>query len=152
MPALHGSSTTALGALHWGRILGGAFLLELLLFLVLVPIGLRFGMPGAPGATDFTVFFIAVPVGCFVGGVAIAAWMLRRVASSPALHGLLLGVTATLLYFAICAVQPGGVFAVVAAYGSRLFWASQMLRIAGCLLGGSLGGPTAFSSFNAARR
>ena len=139
MTLLHDSSATARGKLHWGRILGGAFLLELLLFLVLVPIGLTAGMPGAPGATDFTVFFIAVPVGCFVGGVAIAAWMLRKVGSSRALHGALLGVTATLVYVAICAVQPGGLSAVIAGYGPLLFSASQVLRIAGCVLG-ALGG------------
>jgi len=139
MPVVHGSGTATRETLHWRRIVGGAFLLEIVLFLVLVPIGLRFGMPGVPGATDFTVFFIAVPAGCFVGGAAIAAWMLRRVASRRALHGVLLGVTATLLYFAICAVQPGGVSGVIAAYGARLFWASQLLRIAGCVLGGSIG-------------
>ena len=141
MTLLHGSSTTVSGKLHWGRILGGAFLLELLLFLVLVPIGLTFGMPGAPGATDFTVFFIAVPVGCFVGGLAIAAWILRKVGSSRALHGALLGVVATLLYFAICALQPGGITAVIEGYGPPLFWVSQALRIAGSVLGGSRGLP-----------
>ena len=107
MTTLDASSTVAAGMLHWGRILSGAFVLELLLFVVLIPIGLTFGMPGAPGATDFTVFFIAVPVGCFLAGCAIAAWMLRTVLSRRALHGALLGVVATLIYLAICAAQPG---------------------------------------------
>jgi hypothetical protein len=48
-------------------------------------------------------------------------------------------VTATLLYLAICAVQPGGLFGVIAGYGPPLFWASQVLRIAGCVLGGLRG-------------
>ena len=149
MTVLRGSATPMSGNLHWGRILGGAFLLELLLFLVLVPIGLTFGMPGVPGATDFTVFFIAVPVGCFVGGLAIAAWILRRVGSRRALHGALLGVVATLLYFGICALQPGGISAVMSGYGLPLFWASQALRIAGCVLGAVRGQS---QPFTAARR
>lgn len=140
MTTLDDSSTVAAGMLHWGRILSGAFVLELLLFVVLIPIGLTFGMPGAPGATDFTVFFIAVPVGCFLAGCAIAAWMLRTVLSRRALHGALLGVVATLIYLAICAAQPGGVSAVIQGYGLLLFWASQALRIAGCVFGAVLGG------------
>lgn len=140
------SSTVAGGRLHWGRILSGAFLLELLLFVVLIPIGLTFGMPGAPGATDFTVFFIAVPVGCFLAGCAIAGWMLRTVLSRRALHGALLGVIATLIYLAICAAQPGGVSAVIQGYGRLLFWASQALRIAGCVFGAVLGGRATTSS------
>ena len=139
MATPYASSTRRSGKLHWGRILGGAFLLELLLFAMLIPIGLTFGMPGAPGATDFTVFFIAVPVACLVAGYAMSALLLRRTTTRRRLHGALLGVTATLLYLAVCAMQPGGVPAVIAGYGALLFWATQALRIAGCVLGASHG-------------
>jgi hypothetical protein len=139
MTTLHASSASATEKLHWGRILGGAFLLELLLFAVLIPIGLRFGMPGAPGRTDFTVFFVAVPVGCLVAGYAISAWLFRRTVTHRILHGALLGVAATLLYLALCASQPGGIPAVIAGYGAPLFLLSQALRIAGCALGASQG-------------
>jgi hypothetical protein len=137
MVTIDASSARGSGKLHWGRVLGGAFLLELVLFAVLIPIGLTFGMPGAPGATDFTVFFVAVPVGCLVAGYAISAWLLRGTLTRRTLHGALLGLTATLLYLVICAVQPGGVPAVIAGYGALLFWTSQALRIAGCVLGAS---------------
>ena len=140
MTTLHAAGAARTRTIHWGRILAGGLLLELLLFVVLIPIGLVFGMPGVPGATDFTVFFVAVPVGCFVGGYAVAAWILRRVTSRRVLHGALLGVAATLLYLGLCAVQPGGIPAVIAGYGPPLFWASQALRIAGCALGASYGG------------
>jgi hypothetical protein len=139
MTTLHASRTAATSTLHWGRIVAGGLLLELLLFVVLIPVGLAFGMPGVPGATDFTVFFIAVPVGCFVGGYAVAAWMLRKLTSRRALHGALIGAAATLLYLGLCAAQPGGVPAVIAGYGPLLFWASQALRVAGCVLGASHG-------------
>lgn len=135
MVTLHASSAARTAKLQWGRILGGAFLLELLLFAVLIPIGLRFGMPGAPGSTDFTVFFVAVPVGCLLAGYAIGAWLFRRTLTHRALHGALLGVAATLLYLAVCALQPGGVPSVVAGYGAPLFLLSQALRIGGCVLG-----------------
>ena len=135
MPTLEASGTAAGGRLHWGRIAGGAVLLEILLLAVLVPIGLAFGMPGMPGATDFTVFFVAVPIGCLAGGVAVTRWMLRGVSSRRLVHGLLIGVGATLLYLALVAFQPGGIAAVAAGYGPPLFWASNALRIAGCVLG-----------------
>ena len=140
MTTLHASATAAGTKLHWGRILCGAVLLELLLFAVLIPIGVAFGMPGVPGATGFTVFFVAVPIGCFVGGYAVAAWILRPVASRRVLHGMLLGVAATLLYLALCATQPGGIPAVIAGYGAPLFWGAQALRIAGPMLAAARGG------------
>jgi hypothetical protein len=139
MVTLQPSSAARTTKLQWGRILGGAFLLELLLFAVLIPIGLRFGMPGAPGSTDFTVFFVAVPVGCLVAGYAISARLFRRTLTHRVLHGALLGVAATLLYLALCALQPGGIPAVIAGYGAPLFLLSQALRIAGCMLGASRG-------------
>jgi hypothetical protein len=129
-------ATPARTQLHWGRIVGGAFLLELLLFVVLIPIGIVYGMPGGPSAsTDYTIFFTAVPIGCFVGSYAISAWMLRKVALRRVLHGTLLGGVATLLYLAICATQPGGVAAVIAGYGPLRFWGFNALRIVGAVLG-----------------
>jgi hypothetical protein len=122
-------------ALRPARIIAGAFLLELLLLVTLVPIGLIFGMPGLPGATDFTVFFIAVPVGCFLGGVAAGAWVSRPLPANHALHGLLTGVGATLIYLALCTTQPDSIAGVIAGYGATLFWVSQALRIAGSIAG-----------------
>ena len=121
--------------LHWGRIVGGAFLLEVLLFAVLIPIGIVYGMPGIAGATDLTVFFTAVPVGCFVGAYLISRWTLARVTSRRVLHGALLGIAATLTYLAICALQPGGVATAIAGYGALRFWAFNALRVVGAVVG-----------------
>jgi hypothetical protein len=120
--------------IHWSRIVGGAFLLELALFLVLIPIGIAF-TPAGGAMTDSTVFLIAVPTGCFVAGAAVSAWMFRKVAAQRVLHGALLGVIATFIYFAICAVSPGGIPAVIAGYGAFIFWLSQILRICGSIVG-----------------
>ena len=122
-------------ALRWRRIIAGAFLLEFLLLVTLVPIGLVFGMPGLPGATDYTVFFIAVPIGCFLGGVAVGAWVSRPLTANRAVHGLLVGVGATLIYLALGLTQPGSIGGLIAGYGPVLFWASQALRIAGSVAG-----------------
>jgi hypothetical protein len=134
MSTLSVSTARAPRTLHRGRILLGAFLLELLLFVVLIPIGVVFGMPGVPGATDFTIFFTAVPIACFAGGYAVSAWVLRRVASRRLLHAALVGVAATLLYLGIGAAQPGGLPAIMTAYGPPWFWAFNAMRIAGCVL------------------
>jgi hypothetical protein len=123
-----------MATIHWSRIVGGAFLLELVLFLVLIPIGIAFMPPGGT-MTDSTAFLIAVPTGCFVAGAAVSAWILRKVTAQRVLHGALLGVLATLIYFAICAVSPGGIPAVIAGYGAFVFWLSQVLRIAGSIVG-----------------
>jgi hypothetical protein len=137
MATLNVTPATAARKIHWLAIVGGAVLLELLLFVVLIPIGLVFGMPGVAGANDFTVFFVAVPIGCFVGGFVVSLWVLRNVASRRLLHGALLGGAATLTYLAICATQPGGIPVAIAGYGAELFWGCQAMRIAGCLLGAS---------------
>jgi hypothetical protein len=123
------------GTIRWGRIVGAAFLLELLLFVTLVPIGLVFGMPGVGSGTDFTVFFVAVPIGCFLGGYIVGAWLSKPLTSQRALHGALMGVAATLIYLVLGAVQPGGIRPVIAGYGVVLFWGINALRIAGAALG-----------------
>jgi hypothetical protein len=127
------------GALRWGRIVSGAFLLELLLFATLIPLGLVVGMPGIPGstATDFTIYFTAVPIACFVGAYGVSFWILRPVAARRVLHGALLGIVATLIYLAICATQPGGIAAVAAAYGPLRYWSFNTLRIVGAIAGAS---------------
>src|SRR5687768_15586383 len=134
MTEVHFSTARGPRTLQWGRILLGAFLLELLLFVVLIPVGVVFGMPGVPGATDFTVFFTAVPIACFAGGYAVGAWVLRRVASRRILHAARVGVAATLLYLGMGAAQPGGLPAIITAYGPAWFWAFNAMRIAGCVL------------------
>jgi hypothetical protein len=96
---------------------------------------LVFGMPGIEGGTDFTVFFITVPIGCFAGGYLVGAWLSKPLTSQHVLHGALMGVVATLIYLALGAVQPGGIGPVIAGYGVVLFWANNALRIAGATLG-----------------
>ena len=116
----------AASRIHWVRILLGALLLEVVLFVTLVP--LSFVHP--------TLFLVAVPIGCLAFGYLVTRWALRRVTSRRILHGALIGVVATVIYFGLVLSQPDGMASVVAIYGVPLFWGNNVLRIAGCVLGG----------------
>jgi hypothetical protein len=111
--------------IRWKRVILGALLLELILFVVLVPIGF----------VSTTIFFTAVPIGCLVFGYLVTRWLLRSVHSALLLHGALVGIAATAIYFGLIVMAPGGLSSAVATYGVPLFYFSQAMRIAGCLLG-----------------
>ena len=112
-------------SIHWGRIVLGGLLLEVVLFTVLVPIGF----------VSTTVFLVAVPIGCFVFGYLVTRWLLRTLSSGLLLHGTLVGVVATAMYFGLVFMQPDGLSSAIAVYGVPLFWFSQAMRIAGCVTG-----------------
>lgn len=111
---------------HWIRVILGALLLEIVLLVTLVPISF----------VNTTLFLIAVPIGCLVFGYLVTWWILRPVTSRPVLHGALIGVVATAMYLGLVVSQPGGMSSVIAIYGVPFFWILNLLRIAGCVLGG----------------
>jgi hypothetical protein len=111
--------------IHWVRVVLGALLLEIVLFTVLVPISF----------VSTTVFLAAVPIGCFVFGYLVTRWLLRALSSGLLLHGALVGIAATAMYFGLVFMQPDGLSGVIAVYGAPLFWFSQAMRIAGCVTG-----------------
>ena len=134
-------STSGHTRLHWGRIVLAALLLEALLIAVLIPIGEIGGSPFALNEAsrlrDPTIFFVSVPIACFVLGYVVTMWVVRKLAARFMLHGALIGVLATVLYLGMAGAQPGGLGAVSAAYGDVLFSLVQGLRIAGCVAGGA---------------
>jgi hypothetical protein len=136
------SSTPTLrpaASIRWGRVVIAALLLEVALLVILVPVMMVVDSPfsGAPEG-DHTVFFVSVTVACFVVGVAAGMWVARGVSGRPLLHGALVGIVATAMYLALCAVQPGGIAAVAAGYGMVAFVALNTLRIAGATAGATL--------------
>ena len=135
MTGVTAAQSTAPSGLRWSRVAVTALLLELTLFVVLVPIGVVYGMPGAGNGTDFTVFFTAVPIGCFVFAALFGWWMGRRIPSRHAVHGLLLGVAACVIYLAVCSIPPNTIASVIAGYGPFRFWVFNGLRLAGCVVG-----------------
>jgi hypothetical protein len=112
-------------SIHWVRVVLGALLLEIVLFAVLVPIGFA----------STTLFLVAVPIGCFVFGYLVTRWLLRTLSSGLLLHGTLVGIVATAIYFGLVFMQPDGLSSAIAVYGAPLFWFSQAMRIAGCVTG-----------------
>ena len=111
--------------IRWLNVILGALLLEAILFAVLVPIGF----------VNTTLFLTAVPIGCLVFGYLVTRWVLRSLRSDLPLHGALIAVLATAMYFGLVVMAPGGLSSAVATYGVPLFYFSQAMRIAGCLLG-----------------
>ena len=113
--------------IQWGRVVAGAFLLEVALIVLFVPLSLRTGMaPLVP----------FVPVGCLALGFVFGWWVVRKVRSRPVLHGTLVGIVATAIYLILGLANPEGIGSVVAAYGPFLFVLANVLRIAGCAAAG----------------
>jgi hypothetical protein len=83
--------------IHWLRILIGGFLAEASVFAVVIPV---FIVSGARGVLYAAL--VASLVMCFIFGLLVA----RRVGSRPVLHGVLVGVVATLLYVAVTLGRP----------------------------------------------
>jgi hypothetical protein len=86
--------------IRWTRLVIAAFLLEVVLFIVLIPVRRVFGD---------TVFLISVPVGCIVFGFLSGMWAVRPLRSGFLLHGFLLGILATILYMGLLVIgDPAG--------------------------------------------
>ena len=134
------SSTLSSHGIRWLRVVAGGILLEFALVAVLVPVGEIFGAPPGLGRNQtgaYTVFFTAVPLACIVLGY-LAGWIVvRKVPTRFAAHGLLVGIVATTFYLAVSSLNPQGLSAVILAYGPIHFWSTQILRIAGCTVGGA---------------
>jgi hypothetical protein len=112
--------------MRWGRIVGLAFALEAALFATLVPL-----QPLLP----LRVWFGVVAIGCALLGYIAGRLVARGLTSRAALHGLLVGVLATIIYLVLNILGPGGLSAAVDAYGAPLFVLVNALRIIGCIAG-----------------
>ena len=121
----HVTSDTS-SRLRWGRIIGGAFLLELVLIIVLVP-PLQFI---GPKMIPF------VYPGVLVFGFLVTWWILRKVPQRPVLHGALIGIVATAIYVGLCLMNPDGIQSVIDLYGLFGFIAGNALRTIGCMAAG----------------
>ncbi|PYU26176.1 MAG: hypothetical protein DMG30_02455 [Acidobacteria bacterium] len=84
-------------SIQWGRVLLAAFLMELVLFAIAVPLNLS-------GAGRVNLYVI--PPAALIATFAITVWLGRRIKSKFVLHGVLIGVVGTLMYVAITRGQP----------------------------------------------
>jgi putative membrane protein (TIGR04086 family) len=83
--------------IRWLRVLLAGFLAEVLVIALVIPIALLFGQNTLPYTAP-----AASLLACFV----FAVWVGRRLTSNFVLHGILVGVVATLIYVALTRGRP----------------------------------------------
>ena len=84
-------------SIQWGRVLLAAFLMELVLIAIAVPLTLS----GAGGALSYVV-----PPASFIATFAVTIWLGRKFESRPVLHGALIGIAGSLMYVALTQGAP----------------------------------------------
>jgi putative membrane protein (TIGR04086 family) len=88
-------STSA--GIRWLRVLFAGFLAEVLVIALVIPVSLLFGK---------NTLTYAAPVASLVACFLLAIWVGRRLESRFVLHGILVGVVATLIYVALTRGGP----------------------------------------------
>jgi hypothetical protein len=99
-------------SIQWGRVLLAAFLMELVLFAIAIPLYLS-GL----GRVNFYV----VPPVALISTFAVTLWLGRGVHSNFVLHGVLIGVVGTLMYIGLTRAQPE----------PWQYWLAHALKVAG---------------------
>jgi hypothetical protein len=84
-------------SIQWGRVLLAAFLMEVVLFAVAIPLFLS-------GQGRILVYI--VPPLALVATFAVTLWLGRTIKTNFVLHGVLISVVGTLIYIAITRAQP----------------------------------------------
>ena len=115
-----------LSQVRWLRVVIAAFVIEAAL-MTMVPLIPLLGQ-------DF-VLKVIVPIACLVVPFVVAFVATRPLAAARGLHGLLIGVVATVMYFALVV----GFFSIAeasASYGLPLFFGVNALRIVSAAAGG----------------
>jgi hypothetical protein len=79
-------------SIHWGRIFLAAFLMELVLFAIALPLNLS-----GRGRVNLYV----IPPAALIATFAITVWLGRRIKAKFVLHGVLIGILGTLMYVAL---------------------------------------------------
>jgi hypothetical protein len=112
--------------LRWGRVIVGGISAELVVFAIVFPVLHFFGQ---------TAFLASILAASLAMPFLFALWVCRRVKSHFALHGLLVGAVAILMYLIIARGQPEPL----------LYKIAHGLKLLGGLLGGVIAGQCASS-------
>jgi len=99
-----------MNGLRWGRILLAAFLTELGIFAIFIPVLVKYG----EGPAQYTV-----PPLALVMTFLFSAWAGKPLATRFVLHGILIGIVATLMYVALTLGQPEP-FIYIVAHGLKI--------------------------------
>jgi hypothetical protein len=84
-------------SIQWGRVLLIAFVMELALFAIVIPLRLS-------GAGRVVLY--VVPPAALIATFAITVWLGRGIKSKFVLHGVLIGIVGTLIYVALTRSKP----------------------------------------------
>jgi hypothetical protein len=119
--------------IYWLRVLLGGFLIELVLLIVLLG---GFAAAGVDLAKEISATSaVIIGAGCFAAAFLIVLWLGRGIANRVVMHGLLMGVMATLIYIGLVA-GSGQMSSALAGYGPVTFVIINALRIVGAVCGG----------------
>ena len=112
---------------RWLRVVIAAFIVEVGLAVTGIPLVLLFGPPA---------YVTAVPIVCVIVPFVVVWFATRKLPGARVLHGLLIGIVATVLYFALV-IGASSIAEAVASYGSVAMLAVvNVLRVAGAVAGG----------------
>jgi hypothetical protein len=117
----------ATSSLRWGRILLGGFLAEVLLIAAVIPVY-------AAGGNESIITAIGVG-GSFLVFLPVA-WWLGRTIERPILHGVLMGIAATVIYLVMTMI--GRVLDPNAPPMPLVYYVGHALKLAGGAAGGWL--------------
>jgi len=84
-------------SIQWGRVLLAAFLMEVVLFAIAIPLFL--------GGLARSLVYV-VPPAALIATFAVTVWLGRKIKSNFVLHGVLIGIVGTLMYVALTRAQP----------------------------------------------
>ena len=115
-----------LSQVRWLRVVIAAFLIEA---------GLMTMVPLIPLLGQDFVLKVVVPIACLVVPFVVTFVATRSLATTRVLHGLLIGVVATGVYFALVA-GFSSIAEASASYGLPLFLGVNALRIVSAAAGG----------------
>ena len=118
--------------IHWLRVLLGGLLIEIVLLIVLLGGFAAAGVDLANGVS--TASAVVIGIGCFVIAFLIVLWLARGIQNHLPLHGLLMGLVATLIYVGLVA-GSGQMSSALAVYGPATFVTVNALRLVGAVLG-----------------
>ena len=104
-------------SIQWGRVLLAAFVMELVLIAIAVPLF-------KSGAGRVLVYVI--PPAALIATFAITVWLGRKINSKFVLHGMLIGIVGTLMYIALTRAQPE----------PWQYWLAHALKVVGGTAGG----------------
>jgi hypothetical protein len=107
--------------IHWKRVLVGGFLAEASVFAIVVPVFMMSGQHA---------LLYAAPVASLVSCFLFALWVGRQLEARFVVHGVLVGVVATLLYVGLTLAKPEPLAYLVA----------HALKILGGAAGGAVAG------------